>query len=180
MKRWLAILPFLALVGMGVVGAQNLLRDGKPAAGLSDGRAAPQIAFDLIDGSGQIKFHEGARGKPVVVNLFASWCGPCEVEHPLLMELARTHPDQTFGVLYRDSEENGQQFLRELGNPYKAVALDPDGQGGLDFGLTGVPETFVVSADGQILQHVRGILTPETLADIRALLDGEPEPATLP
>jgi cytochrome c biogenesis protein CcmG/thiol:disulfide interchange protein DsbE len=180
MKRWLAVLPLLALLGMGVIGTQNLLREDKPAAGLSDGRAAPQIAFDLIDGSGQIKFHEGARGKPVVVNLFASWCGPCEVEHPLLMELARTHPDQTFGVLYRDSAENGQQFLRRLGNPFKAVAHDPDGQGGLDFGLTGVPETFVISAEGQILQHVRGVLTPETIEEIRRLLAGEPEPAPRP
>lgn len=180
MKRILAAVPLLALIGLGAIGAQNLLRDDKPSAGLSDGRAAPQIAFDLIDGSGQVKFHEGARGKPVVVNLFASWCGPCKVEHPLLMELARTHPDQTFGILYRDSAENGQQFLAQLGNPFKAVALDPEGQGGLDFGLTGVPETFVVSAEGQILQHVRGVLTPEALEEIRSLLDGGTKPAEFP
>ena len=172
MKRWLAILPLLALVGLGVVGTQNLLRTDKPSAGLSDGRAAPVRRFERLEGGDGLTFHEGVRGKPVMVNLFASWCGPCEVEHPLLLELARTHPDQTFGILYRDTPENGAQFLRQLGNPFKAVALDPDGQGGLDFGLTGVPETFVISADGQILRHVRGVLTPETVDEIRDLLEG--------
>ena len=170
MKRWLAILPFLALLAVGAVGAQNLLRDKKPSAGLSDGRAAPTHAFERLDGAGTLSFHEGANGRPIVVNLFASWCAPCEIEHPILLELARTHPDQTFGVLYRDTPDKGQAFLRRLGNPFKAVALDPDGQGGLDFGLTGVPETFVVSAEGEILLHVRGILTPATLAEIQALI----------
>ena len=180
MKRIFAVVPLLALIGLGVVGAQNLLRQDKPSAGLSEGRAAPVRSFETMGGGSTVSFHQGVRGEPLVVNLFASWCGPCEVEHPLLMELARTHPDQTFGVLYRDTPENGQQFLSQLGNPYKAVALDEDGQGGLDFGLTGVPETFVVSADGQILEHVRGILTPETLEEIRGLLDGGSEPVELP
>lgn len=170
MKRWLAILPLFALLALGAVGAQNLLRDKQPGAGLSDGRPAPTRAFDRLDSAGPLSFHEGANGRPIVVNLFASWCAPCEVEHPILLELARTHPDQTFGVLYRDTPDKGQAFLQRLGNPFKAVALDPDGQGGLDFGLTGVPETFVVSADGQILLHVRGILTPATLAEIQALI----------
>ena len=170
MKRWLAILPLFALLALGAVGAQNLLRDKQPGAGLSDGRPAPTRTFDRLDSAAPLSFHEGANGRPIVVNLFASWCAPCEVEHPILLELARTHPDQTFGVLYRDTPDKGQAFLQRLGNPFKAVALDPDGQGGLDFGLTGVPETFVVSADGQILLHVRGILTPATLAEIQALI----------
>ena len=170
MKRWLAVLPLLALLGMGFVGTQNLLRDGKPSAGLSDGRAAPTQAFERLDGAGPLSFHEGANGRAIVVNLSASWCAPCEIEHPILLELARTHPDQTFGVLYRDTPDKGRALLRRLGNPFKAIALDPDGQGGLDFGLTGVPETFVVSAEGQILLHVRGILTAETLAKIQALI----------
>lgn len=170
MKRWLAALPLLALLGMSVIGAQNLLRDGKPSAGLSDGRAAPVRTFERLDGAGELTFNQGANGRPIAVNLFASWCAPCEVEHPLLLELARTHPDQTFGILYRDTPDNGRAFLNQLGDPYKAIGLDPDGQGGLDFGLTGVPETFVISPNGQILLHLRGVLTPETLDQVRTLL----------
>lgn len=173
MKRWLAILPLFALLGLGTLGVQNLLRDKKPSAGLSEGRTAPTLEFDRLDGAGTLSFHQGANGRPIVVNLFASWCAPCEVEHPLLLELARTHPDQTFGVLYRDTPEKGSTFLSQLGNPYKAIGLDPDGQGGLDFGLTGVPETFVISAQGQIILHVRGVLTPETLEDVRDLLSAD-------
>jgi len=176
MKRWLAALPLLALIAMGAVGAQNLMRDQAPTAGLSDGRAAPARAFERLDGTGDIAFNASADGRPFVVNLFASWCGPCEVEHPLLMELARTHPDQTFGVLYDDTPENGRQFLSQLGNPFKAVGLDLDGQGGLDFGLTGVPETFVVSPDGQIIRHVRGVLTLKTLEEIQTLLTPDETP----
>lgn len=170
MKRWLAVLPLVALLGLGALGAQNLIREQKPSAGLSDGRDAPKVEFEQLDEAGPLIFHQGANGRPIVVNLFASWCGPCEIEHPLLLELARTHPDQTFGILYRDTPENGRAFLGQLGNPFKAVGLDPDGQGGLDFGLTGVPETFVVDANGRIIRHVRGVLTQATLDEIRELI----------
>ena len=170
MRRWLAALPLVALLGMGVLGAQNLLRDGGPGAGLSDGRAAPRIELERLDEDGMLSFHQGANGRAIVVNLFASWCAPCEVEHPLLLELARTHPDQTFGILYRDTPDKGRNFLRQLGNPFKAVGLDPDGQAGLDFGLTGVPETFVVDANGQIIRHIRGVLTQTVLEEVRELI----------
>lgn len=171
MTRWLAILPLLALCGLAVVGISNLTRAEKPTSALSDGRAAPERSFDTLIGP-QLKydFSDTAGDKAIAVNLFASWCGPCIVEHPLLLELEKTHPDQIYGLLYKDTPDNGRAFLERLGNPFSAVAMDPNGQGGLDFGLTGVPETFVINPKGRILLHVRGPLDTDTLQEVSVLL----------
>ncbi len=108
----------------------------------------------------------------MVVNLFASWCAPCRAEHPLLMALGEAAPAQLAGVLYNDDPAAGAAFLDELGDPFAVVGIDPDGQGGLDFGLTGVPETFVISAEGQVIRHFRGPLTRDDAAEIAALVAG--------
>lgn len=171
MTRWLAILPFLALLGLAFIGVQNLMRDDKPTASLADNRPAPLRTFPALEtGSPSLVFNPPPDGEAVIVNLFASWCAPCELEHPLLLALAEQHPGRLYGILYKDDVARGEAFLTRLGNPFHAIGTDEDGQGGLDFGLTGVPETFVISADGHVLLHIRGPLTPDNLIDIDALL----------
>ena len=132
-------------------------------------RAAPEFIFELREG-GEISFAPPADGQPVAVNLFASWCAPCEAEHKYLMQLSQTHPEQLTGILYKDKPENGDAFLDRLGNPFAKIALDPDGKGGLDFGLTGVPETFVISGEGEILLHIAGPLDETSLKKISEAL----------
>lgn len=173
MNRGLAILPLLALIGFGAVGAVNLQRDKKPSVALSTDRQAPSRIFEtMIGAEPEYDFSKLAAdiNRPIAINLFASWCAPCRVEHPLLMQLEQSHPDQLYGVLYEDASENGRAFLSEFGNPFKAVVLDPIGDGGLDFGLTGVPETFIIGTNGQILLHVRGVITPDIAREISELL----------
>ncbi|MEO0981470.1 MAG: redoxin family protein [Pseudomonadota bacterium] len=170
MKRAAAIIPLTLLLGFAVLGAANLIDPSKPAPGLSDGRDAPTRVFDRL-GGGEISFNPPPEGETIVVNLFASWCGPCEAEHPLLTDLSARAPGRVYGVLYDDTVENGRDFLARLGDPFTAIAHDPDGQGGLDFGLTGVPETFVVDAEGRIIRHIRGVLTPETTDELAALVE---------
>lgn len=171
MNRWLAILPLLALIGFAVIGMINLNREKAPTTALADGRSAPARSFETLIGPDlSYDFSQIAGEAPIAVNLFASWCGPCALEHPLLLELEKAHPDQIYGLLYKDTPEKGRQFLDRLGNPYKIVAMDPSGQGGLDFGLTGVPETFVISPEGKILLHVRGPLDAGTLQKVSDLL----------
>jgi cytochrome c biogenesis protein CcmG/thiol:disulfide interchange protein DsbE len=161
----------MVLLGLGGLGVINLLRTEKPSAGLSDGRDAPMRDFEaLIGPQPSYNFSTPPGDKPIAVNLFASWCAPCKVEHPLLLELEQSYPDQIYGLLYDDLPEKGRGFLKRLGNPYTAVALDPDGQGGLDFGLTGVPETFVISPEGKILLHIRGPLDTDSINQISSLL----------
>lgn len=170
MTRWLAILPLLALLVLASIGVQNLMRDEKPTTSLADNRPAPSRSFPVLGDAAEVSFSPPAGGEPIVVNLFASWCAPCEVEHPLLMELGRRHPGQIYGLLYQDAPDNGAAFLARLGNPFATVGVDEDGQGGLDFGLTGVPETFVIDGNGTIALHIRGPLTPDDLKRIGDLL----------
>lgn len=156
MKRWLAAIPVVALVLFAGLAGWEL---SHPEKGDFErvSRAAPTRIFERLDG-GTLSFVPSPDGQTIAVNLFASWCAPCEAEHPLIAALAADHPGQVYGVLYKDTPEHGRKFLEELGNPYADIALDPDGQGGLDFGLTGVPETFVISSQGEILEHVAGPL----------------------
>lgn len=112
----------------------GLVRDGAPVPGLS--------SADL-------------KGRVTVVNVWASWCGPCRIEHPLLMELARDPAVRLVGINYKDDPENARRFLGGLGNPYAAVGSDREGRAAIDWGVYGVPETFVVGPDGKIaLKHV--------------------------
>jgi cytochrome c biogenesis protein CcmG/thiol:disulfide interchange protein DsbE len=156
MNRWLFALPVAALLLFGLLGAWRMLYPDKGEFERVS-RAAPDFVFTLQDG-GEIAFAPPPGGEPAIVNLFASWCGPCEAEHKYLMELGAAHPGQLYGVLYKDKPEKGEAFLARLGNPFTAVALDPEGKGGLDFGLTGVPETFVISGEGDIILHIDGPL----------------------
>lgn len=104
-------------------------------------------------------------GKVTVLNVFASWCGPCHEEHPVLMELARTGGVQLVGLNYKDAAADARRFLGKLGNPYARIGADGNGRVALDFGVYGVPETFVIDSKGRIaFKHV-GPLTAEAVRD---------------
>lgn len=175
MKRWMAALPLAALLVIGAITALQLYNPDKATFDTADSgtitRSAPERSFPTLSGDAEIRFSPPLEGRPIMVNLFASWCAPCRVEHPLLMALSESHANQVYGLAYKDEVANIESFLRELGDPYRVIARDEDGQGGLDFGLTGVPETFVIDSDGTIILHVRGIIDAEKLAEIRTLLD---------
>jgi cytochrome c biogenesis protein CcmG/thiol:disulfide interchange protein DsbE len=99
----------------------------------------------------------------VVINFFASWCVPCRVEHPLLMRLASREKLALVGIAYKDKPEDSQRFLAGLGDPYARIAVDRAGRTGIDFGLYGVPETYVVDRAGHIRKRFVGPLTPEAI-----------------
>lgn len=105
-----------------------------------------------------------------MVNLFASWCGPCRAEHGDITWLAKKHPGQVYGIAYKDQVQDTSRFLEEMGNPFTKIGVDLSGQGGLDFGLTGVPETFLISPDGKIILHVRGPLDAQLRDQVSAVL----------
>jgi cytochrome c biogenesis protein CcmG, thiol:disulfide interchange protein DsbE len=91
-----------------------------------------------------------AQGKVTLVNVFASWCGPCRVEHPVLMQLAKRGDIAVAGINYKDQPENARRFLTGLGVPYQSIGADPTGRASIDWGVYGVPETFVVDGKGII------------------------------
>jgi cytochrome c biogenesis protein CcmG/thiol:disulfide interchange protein DsbE len=106
------------------------------------------------------------RGEVSLVNVFASWCAPCRVEHPKLMELAKVEGLNIVGLNYKDRVSSARAFLQELGNPYDAVGVDPDGRRSIEWGVYGVPETFIVDAGGVVRAKHVGPLTD-------AVLDGD-------
>ena len=104
-------------------------------------------------------------GKLAVVNVFASWCVPCRQEHPFLLELSKDPRIELVGINYKDKTENALRFLGELGNPYAAVGVDPRGQASIDWGVYGIPETYLVGPDGTILFKQIGPFTEEVIED---------------
>jgi cytochrome c biogenesis protein CcmG/thiol:disulfide interchange protein DsbE len=114
--------------------------------------------------------NEDLKGRVTVVNVWASWCGPCRQEHPLLVELARDPSIRVVGINQKDNPDNARRFLGTLGNPYAAVGVDPNGRASIDWGVYGVPETFIVGPDGTIRHKHIGPLTPESLPAFRERL----------
>jgi len=179
--------PLLFLVPLLIFGALTLVF----AAGLVSGDAArvpsaligkpaPPVSLAALDGLRRdgtpvpgFATAELASGRAALVNVFASWCAPCRVEHPLLMALAGSEPVRSgrvaiLGLNYKDEPENARRFLGALGNPYAAVGVDRAGRAAIDWGVYGVPETFVIGPDGLILDKHVGPLDEAAAARLLA------------
>lgn len=160
----LVLLPLVVLVGLLAVFALSINRDPGLVRSVLIDKPAPQFTLAPLPESGVPGFDTAAlKGGVTVVNVFASWCIPCRDEHPLLVTLKERSGARLFGINQRDVPENARAFLTELGNPYDAIGTDSDARVSIDWGVYGVPETFVVDANGVItFKHV-GPITLETL-----------------
>lgn len=160
----LALAPLAVLAGLVGLFASQMGRDISFVPSALIDRPVPEFALPAVEGLAQAGFVTAdLSGNGVsVVNVFASWCVPCRVEHPLLMDLAARGEVALFGINYDDLPDNARAFLVELGNPYDRVGADRDRRVGIEWGVYGVPETFVVNAQGVItFKHV-GPLSPES------------------
>ena len=161
MRRAVFLLPlvlFLVLVGYFAMA----LRPGYDPQTLPSAmidKEAPQ--FDMAGLNGDGLSRDGLKGGPVLINFFASWCVPCRVEQPVLMRLANREHVPLYGIDYKDQPEDATKLLAQFGDPYRRVGLDPDGRVGLDFGVYGVPETYVLDSTGHIRKRFVGPLTAE-------------------
>lgn len=164
--RLIAFVPLAALLALVGISVFLLTREGERdrfTEGMV-GQEMPAYSLARLEGDAPLTSEE-RQGRAYVVNLFASWCTPCRVEHPQLMALRRQGVE-IVGIAYKDSPEASAAFLAELGNPFADVGQDPTGRFGLEIGVTGVPETFVVGADGVIRAAYRGPLTDEAVRDV--------------
>ncbi len=124
----------------------------------------PAPPFDLAGLGGDSPLAlDALKGQPVVINFFASWCVPCRIEHPLLMRLAQQDHLPLYGIAYKDKPDDSSHLLATFGDPYRQVGMDRDGRVGLDFGVYGVPETYVLDRTGRIRKRFVGPLTAETV-----------------
>lgn len=167
-------LPLAFFLALAMVFLARLLSGGDPSAIPSAlvGKPVPEFALPSLEGLRR----DGApvpglasadlQGMVSVVNVFASWCGPCRQEHPLLEELARDPRIRMLGINYKDVPGNALSFLDDLGNPYQAVGVDTRGRTAIDWGVYGVPETFLVDRDGIIREKFVGPLTPQSVAEV--------------
>jgi cytochrome c biogenesis protein CcmG, thiol:disulfide interchange protein DsbE len=155
-------LPLIALVALVAIFAFSINRDPSLVRSVLIDKPAPVFAMDAVPELGVPGFAtETLKGAVTVVNVFASWCIPCRDEHPLLMTLKDISDVRLFGINQNDAPENARAFLAELGNPYDAVGADRNRRVSIDWGVYGVPETFVVDANGIItFKHV-GPLSPD-------------------
>jgi cytochrome c biogenesis protein CcmG, thiol:disulfide interchange protein DsbE len=174
-KRRFGIVAMPLLVFLGIAGLFGLaLTSGDPSKLPSAliGRPAPMISLPALAGAvdpgGQptpgFQTTDLATGQVTVVNFWASWCAPCVAEHPLLTELKSKANVRLFGVNYKDPEPGGRRFLGRYGNPFSAVGVDAGGRGAIEWGVYGMPETFVVDGQGRIVYKHVGPLTEEAIA----------------
>ena len=158
MSRWLAILPMVALLALGgLFYFYALKRDPQVQPQALVGKMVPDLNLPTLVEGQPVRIRELAAQGPMVLNLFASWCAPCEIEHPILMGL-RGQGVRVVGIAYKDAPPNTQAFLTRLGNPYATVLVDRDGRAGVELGVTGVPETYVIGRDGTVLAKHTGPL----------------------
>jgi cytochrome c biogenesis protein CcmG/thiol:disulfide interchange protein DsbE len=176
------ILPGLIFLILAALFAVQLISGRNPAEVPSALINKPVPAFSLAPLEGLMAggkpvpgfSNEDLKGRVTVVNVWASWCAPCRQEHPLLVDLAKDPSVRVVGINQRDNPDNARRFLGTLGNPYSAVGVDPNGRASIDWGVYGVPETFIVGPDGTIRHKHIGPLTPENFSAFKERLSQIP------
>jgi cytochrome c biogenesis protein CcmG/thiol:disulfide interchange protein DsbE len=170
MSRWLSLLPLLALLALGgLFYFYALKRDPQVQPQALVGKPMPDLTLPTLKGGQPVRLKAIAAEGPMLVNFFASWCAPCEIEHPVLMG-TKGRGVRVVGIAYKDAPPNTEAFLTRLGNPFTTALVDRDGRAGVEFGVTGVPETYAVSREGVILAKHTGPLTEDQAERLSKLL----------
>lgn len=164
-RLWLVLIPVIVFAALAALFWKGLSGEPSKIPSALINKPVPAFTLAAVPGLGVpgLASSDLTGGKVTVVNVWASWCAPCRVEHPLLTELAKRNDITLAGINYKDEPENAVRFLRTLGQPFAAVGMDRDGRAAVDWGVYGVPETFVVDGEGRIRYKHIGPLTPESL-----------------
>ncbi|WP_420555516.1 DsbE family thiol:disulfide interchange protein [Roseovarius sp.] len=160
---FLMVLPpviFAALAAVFYIGMQREDPDALPSA--IEGKPAPAVVLTALEGKTPFDDADLRSGGVKLVNYWASWCAPCRVEHPHLTALAE-EGITIYGVNYKDQPGNALKFLNELGDPYTAIGADETGRMALDWGLYGVPETYVIDGEGRVVLRFPGPITQRVM-----------------
>lgn len=164
-RRLIVLLPLLVFLGLAGLFLSQLLsgRDISEVPSALIGLPAPRTNLPPLEGSNLPGLDSSQfAGRVTLVNVFASWCAPCREEHPVLLALSQDKRFVMAALNYKDRPENARRFLGDLGNPFQAIGVDEAGRTAIDWGVYGVPETFVIGKDGKIAYKYVGPLTPET------------------
>jgi cytochrome c biogenesis protein CcmG/thiol:disulfide interchange protein DsbE len=164
-KRLIYIVPVLVFAALAWFLFEGLRRpppDELPST-LID-KPAPALTLPALDAKAEgFGRSDLAAGRVTVVNVFASWCLPCRAEAPQLAQLGQARGIQLFGLVWKDTPAKARAFLAEVGNPYARIGFDGDGRAGIDWGVYGVPETYIIDRHGVIRERFVGPITPDSL-----------------
>jgi cytochrome c biogenesis protein CcmG, thiol:disulfide interchange protein DsbE len=171
-RRLLTLAPLLIFGALALLFFARLFAgDASHIPSALIGQSAPPLDLPALDGSAGLKDADLRQGHVSVVNIFASWCVPCHEEHAILLDLAAdkalaAEGVRLIGVAQKDDPENVRRFLGAKGDPYSTIGVDRDGRAGIDWGVYGVPETFIVKGDGTIAFKLVGPMSAATLASV--------------
>jgi cytochrome c biogenesis protein CcmG/thiol:disulfide interchange protein DsbE len=161
--RLIYFAPIAAFAALSVVLAWGLTRDPSAIPTPLIGKPVPQFALSPVKGRALGLSSADLVGEPSIVNVFASWCVECRLEHPLIMRMKARGVAPIYGLNYKDRPEDAERWLNKVGDPYTRTGADLDGRAAIDWGVYGVPETFVIGWDGRIASKHIGPLTEEII-----------------
>jgi cytochrome c biogenesis protein CcmG, thiol:disulfide interchange protein DsbE len=161
MKRFL--LPLGVFFGLLLFLAVGLKLNPREIPSPFIGKAAPHFELQQLQAPGKTISTQDMAGQVWMLNVWASWCASCRVEHPVLLKFAKTHAVPMVGLNYKDGRDDGVKWLDQHGDPYLVSAFDKDGRVGIDYGVYGVPETFVIDKKGVVRWKFTGPLTEEAI-----------------
>lgn len=183
MKHFAVAVPALVALVLGGFFLWGLDPERDPNAVPSARITEPVPEFELpavpgIETPGLSAFDLRAAGEPVLVNVFASWCVPCRAEHAVLTRFVEQDGIRLMGINYQDNPEDAANWLADLGNPYERIGSDRQGRVGIDWAISGLPETFVVNGEGIVVyRYVGPVIEPKAQAKVRAAIDAAREPS---
>ena len=159
------ILPLVVFAIIAAFLYSGLGRDPREVPSPLIGKAAPEFTLPTLQSNGEPFSTSQMNGKVWLLNIWATWCAACRVEHPLLVELARSQRVEIIGLNYKDDNALARQWLTDLGDPYVTTAVDADGRVGIDWWFYGAPETFVIDKNGVVRHKHIGPVSPKDLTE---------------
>ena len=158
-KTLLFLIPLLVFIGMAILLYSGLGKDPTRLESQLLGKPVPSFSNSLLLNLEKQVTDKDIKG-PALLNVFGSWCPTCYVEHPYLMQIAERKLVTLYGLNYNDKIAAGLEYIRKQGNPYELIIADPSGRLGIDFGVYGAPETFVIDKDNKVIYRHVGMVTP--------------------
>ncbi len=161
-KLLIAIIPLGVFIGLIVLLAINMSTHTEELPSPLIGKPVPAFEHPTLYSNKNLS-QDDFKGQPWLLNVFGSWCPSCQVEHPLVTQLALTTDVKVVGLNWKDEPENATQWLQRWGNPYDEILVDYEGDTAINLGVYGAPETFLIDAKGTIVHKITGVLTPEII-----------------
>ena len=163
MRRLMYILPLRLFLGVGIALLLGFNRDPREIPSALIDKPVPEFALPPLPGHKQGLSTADLKGEVRLVNVFASWCVPCRAEHPIVTRLAESEKIPVHAINHKDKPEDAKAWLARYGDPYASIGVDSDGRASIEWGVYGVPESFLIDRQGRIRYKHVGPLSPEVM-----------------